>query len=70
VTATGLVPADGPYAVVVTAPDGTETERWTVMPAGGTWTGQLTVGRDRTTVSLYRAGDTTAYRTLYIAGLE
>jgi hypothetical protein len=70
VTATGLVPADGPYALVVAAPDGTGTERRTVVPAGGTWTGQLTVGRDRTTVGLYRAGDVTAYRMLYIAAVE
>jgi hypothetical protein len=70
VTATGLVPADGPYALAVSAPNGTETERRTVAPAEGTWTGLLTVGRDRITVGLYRAGDTTAYRTVYIAAVE
>jgi hypothetical protein len=67
VTATGLVPADGPYTVVVTAPDGTETERRTVVPTGGTWSGTLFVGPDRTTIGLYRTGDTTAYRAVYIA---
>jgi hypothetical protein len=70
VTATGLVPADGPYALVVTAPGGTETERRAVLPAGGTWTGRLTLGRERTTVALYRGGDTAAYRTVYIAAVE
>jgi hypothetical protein len=69
VTATGLVPADGPYALVVTTPDGTETERM-VLPTGGTWTGRLTLSRERTTVGLYRAGDTGAYRTVYIAAVE
>ena len=70
VTATGLVPADAPYALVMTAPDGTETERRTVVPIGGTWTGRLTLSRDRSTVGLYRAGDTTAYRTLHLAAVE
>ena len=69
VSATGLVPADGPYAVVVTGNDNTTDERRTVeVPAGGTWQARLTVpGGERVMVSLYRAGDTTAYRTLYIA---
>ncbi|HEY7272976.1 MAG TPA: hypothetical protein VH502_09600 [Actinoplanes sp.] len=70
VRATGLVPADGPYALVVSAPDGTATERRTVVPTGSSWTGRLTVGADRTTVGLYRAGDTTAYRTVYIAAVQ
>jgi hypothetical protein len=70
VSATGLVPADGPYALVVTVPGGAETERRAVVPTGGTWTGQLTIGSDRTTVGLYRAGDATAFRTVYIAAVE
>ena len=71
VTATGLVAADGPYSVVVTEPDGTRAARLTVIvPSSGTWTASLTMGPERMTVGLYRAGDTTAYRTLYIAAAE
>jgi hypothetical protein len=71
VTATGLVPADGPYALVVTAPDGIEAERRSIgVPPGGTWTGSLTVGLEHTTIGLYRARDTTAYRTVYVAAAQ
>lgn len=69
VTASGLVPGDGPYSIVATDPDGNRVAQRTVtVPANRTWTGTLSVGRERTTIGLFRAGDTTAYRTLYIAG--
>jgi len=66
-TATGLVAADGPYSVVISAA-GTATTRQTVtVPADGVWTDRLSLSSDRTTISLYRTGETTAYRTLLIA---
>jgi hypothetical protein len=68
VTASGLVAADGPYRVAVVGPDGVQRSTRTVpVPGSGTWTARLPVGRDRITINLYRAGDTTAYRTLYVA---
>jgi hypothetical protein len=72
VSATGLIAADGPYSVRVSSADGVQTEKLTVaVPAGGTWSASLTMpGRQRMTVNLYRSGDTTAYRTLYIAADE
>lgn len=72
VSASGLVAADGPYTVRVSSADGVQTEKRSVaVPAGGTWTARLTMpGRQRMTVNLYRSGDTTAYRTLYIAASQ
>jgi hypothetical protein len=72
VAATGLVAADGPYSVVVTGETGTPLIRRSVpVPGDGEWSELLTVGPDRTTISLYRAGDTTTpYRTLFIAAEE
>ena len=69
VTASGLVAADGPYTVAVTDPAGARlVERPVAVDGDGTWTQTLSVpaGR-RLTVGLFRAGDTTAYRTLIIA---
>jgi Protein of unknown function (DUF1616) len=71
VTVSGLVAADGPYRVAVVDPDGTQTSTRTVpVPGGGTWTANLPVGRVRTAITLYRAGDTAAYRTLYVAAAD
>jgi len=69
VTASGLVAADGPYRMTVGEAGGTGT-RTVPVPSGGRWTARLAVGRTRTTVSLYRASDDDAYRTLYIAAAE
>jgi hypothetical protein len=72
VTAAGLVAGNGPYIVLVTDPDGRRVlERTVAVDAGGTWTGALNLpGAQRLTVGLFRAGDTTAYRTLLIAAAE
>jgi len=69
VTASGLVPGDGPYTVAVTGPDGARLlERAVAVDGDGTWREALTVpAAGRLTVGLFRAGDTTAYRTLVIA---
>jgi hypothetical protein len=70
--ASGLVPADGPYTVVVTDPDGVRLiERPVPVPESGTWQAGLSLpAGERLTVSLFRAGDTFAYRTLYLAAEE
>jgi hypothetical protein len=69
VTASGLVAEDGPYTVTVTGPDGARVlERPVAVDGDGTWTAALTLpAAERLTVGLFRAGDTTAYRTLIIA---
>jgi hypothetical protein len=72
ITASGLVAADGPYIVVVTEPDGTRLAERPV-PAGpdGSWQAALRLpAAERLTVRLFRAGDTAAYRTLYLAAEE
>ena len=70
VTASGLLAADAPYTMTVTGPDGARLlERPVTADGDGTWTAALTLpAADRLTVGLFRAGDTTAYRTLIIAG--
>ncbi|GAA3919207.1 hypothetical protein [Actinoplanes auranticolor] len=72
VSASGLVASDGPYTISVTGPSGTATLRRTVSVIGdGTWSDALSMpGAQRMTVSLYRFGDTTAYRTLYISAVD
>jgi hypothetical protein len=72
VSASGLVPADGPYSVVVTGETGTPLVRRSItVPSDGEWSEQLSIGPDRTTISLYRASDTTTpYRTLQLAAEE
>lgn len=71
-SAGGLLAADGPYTVSVTGPAGTATVRRTVAVTGdGTWTTRLSLpAAQRLTVSLYRSGDTTAYRTLYLSAVD
>jgi hypothetical protein len=72
VSATGLLAEDGPYTVSVTGPAGTTPVRRTVAVTGdGTWSEALNLpAARRMTVSLYRAGDTTAYRTLVISAVD
>ncbi|BFU44361.1 hypothetical protein [Krasilnikovia sp. MM14-A1004] len=69
VTATGLLPEYGPYTLAVLGPTGRTTEQRTIpVTADGTWTASLSLpGRQRMTVNLLRSGETTPYRTLYIA---
>jgi hypothetical protein len=71
VTASGLAAADGPYSLVATG-TGLATIRQSVaVPANGYWTQSLTLpGSVRITINLYRSGDTTAYRTLYISPVQ
>lgn len=68
VTATGLS-ARTAYALEVVGPTGDVSTRHRVTAnAKGGWTGTVTVpGGERTTIGLYRPGDTTAYRTVTIA---
>lgn len=71
IKATGLVAADGPYQVVVTGDAGTAAVRRTVpVSRTGVWVQRMTVGPERTTISLYRSGDSAAYRTLYVSASE
>jgi hypothetical protein len=72
VTVTGLVASDGPYSLVATGTTSASTLRRTIEVTGdGTWTQSLTLpGSQRITINLYRSGDTTAYRTLYISAVE
>jgi hypothetical protein len=69
VTATGLTAGAGAYTVLVKSPSGVTTERHPVTAdPDGRWTGRVTVaGGERTTIGLYRAGETVAYRTVIIA---
>lgn len=67
-TASGLVAIDGPYSVVVTDPAGARVAERSVPVRDGDWTATLTLPADtRMTASLYRAGDTAAYRTVILA---
>jgi hypothetical protein len=72
VTASGLLAADGPYSVSIAGAAGGATIRRTVAVTGdGTWSEALRMpGAQRMTVNLYRAGDTTAYRTLFISAVD
>ena len=72
VSASGLQAGDGPYQVRVTGTARTPTVERTVAVTGdGTWTAALSMpGGQRMTVSLYRAGDTTAFRTLSVSAVE
>jgi hypothetical protein len=72
VSATGLVAAEGPYTVSVTGPSGAATVKRTVeVNEDGTWSETLSVpAAQRMTVGLFRWGDTTAYRTLYLSAVD
>jgi hypothetical protein len=69
VTASGLIAGNGPYDLLVTDAAGTTVlERVIAVDADGTWSAALTLpSARRLTVGLFRAGDTSAYRTLLIA---
>jgi hypothetical protein len=72
VTASGLVAADGPYTLVATGTSAKTTLRRTItVPANGSWTQSLTLpGSQRITINLYRSGNSSAYRTLFISAVE
>ncbi|ROP34391.1 DUF1616 domain-containing protein [Couchioplanes caeruleus] len=72
VSATGLLAEDAPYTLTVTGTRGTAPSRLVVtVGADGTWSESLSLpGDQRITVNLFRAGDTTAYRTLHISAVE
>lgn len=72
VAATGLLAADGPYRISVTIPSGaTVVQRTVAVTEAGTWRSSLRLpAAQRLTVSLYRAHDTTAYRTLAISAVD
>ncbi|MGA5299025.1 hypothetical protein ACPCHT_03810 [Nucisporomicrobium flavum] len=72
VSVSGLVRADGPYTLAVTGPTGASVARRLISVTGeGTWTESLTLpGAQRLTVTLFRAGETSPYRTLYISAVE
>lgn len=71
VSVSGLVRTDGPYTLVVTGAPGTTAIRRVIAATGAdSWTQTLTMpGAQRMTVNLYRSGDTTAYRTLFISAV-
>ncbi|MET0494570.1 MAG: hypothetical protein ABW000_15720 [Actinoplanes sp.] len=71
VSASGLVDADGPYTVTVSGVGATTVRRTVAVTSAGTWTESIPMPADtRMTVRLYRAGDSTAYRTLAISAVD
>lgn len=72
VSADGLLADEGPYQVrVLTAAGKVALTRTVPVTGDGSWTEALSLpGAQRMTVSLYRAGDTTAYRTLYLSAVD
>jgi hypothetical protein len=70
VSATGLVAGAEAYTLVVTTPAGTQDTRTAVTPdEDGRWDRLLNLpAGQRLTVGLYRAGETTALRTVILAG--
>lgn len=72
VSASGLLPVEGPYRLTVTGTTSVAAVQRTIpVTDAGTWTERLTLpGAQRLTVNLYRWGDTTAYRTLFISAVE
>ncbi|MFI5493747.1 hypothetical protein [Actinoplanes sp. NPDC051859] len=73
VAASGLLRTDGPYTLTVarTGGGGTPTRRNIPVSDDGTWSERLTMpGDQRMTVSLFRAGDLTPYRTLFISAVS
>ena len=67
VNASGLVAAEGPYSLLITAPHQDIFRRPVAAARDGTWSAYLPLSPERTTISLYRGADTTAYRTVYVA---
>ncbi|MEU4219114.1 hypothetical protein [Actinoplanes sp. NPDC026623] len=72
VSASGLLAADGPYKLrVLTAAGKVALARTVPVTGDGSWTEALSVpGAQRMTVNLYRARDTTAYRTLFLGAVD
>jgi len=71
VSASGLVDSDGPYTVTVSGVGATTVRRTVTVGSTGTWTESIPMPADtRMTVRLYRAGDSTAYRTLAISAVD
>lgn len=72
VSASGLLTIEGPYTITVVGTARTAVARRTVVPSGdGAWSEQLSLpAAQRLTVRLFRWGDTTAYRTLYISAVD
>ncbi|WP_067500926.1 hypothetical protein [Actinoplanes sp. TFC3] len=72
VSASGLLPEDGPYTVRVSAVAGkTPASRSVAVSDSGAWSETLTVpGDERVTIALYRSGDTSAYRTISVSATE
>jgi hypothetical protein len=71
VSASGLVDSDGPYTVTVSGVGATTVRRTVAVGSAGTWTESIPMPADtRMTVRLYRAGDSTAYRTLAISAVD
>ena len=71
VSASGLVGSDGPYTVTVSGVGATTVRRTVTVGSTGTWTESIPMPADtRMTVRLYRAGDSTAYRTLAISAVD
>jgi hypothetical protein len=69
VRVTGLEAGVGAYALVVTSTaDDEQTRRELTADAEGNWNGTVTIpGSDRTTIGLYRAGDSTPTRTVIVS---
>lgn len=71
VSATGLVPSDGPYTVTLSGSGATTVRRTVSVGGDRTWAETMAMPADtRITVRLYRAGDATAYRTLAISAVD
>jgi hypothetical protein len=70
VTVSGMVAADGPYLLMVVDNGGAELDRRKLAANRDTWTARMLIGRVRTTISLYRARDSGAYRTITIAAAQ
>jgi hypothetical protein len=71
-SATGLLVADGPYTLTVSTAQTAIVKRTVAVTGDGTpWTERLSLpAAQRLTVSLYRSGDATAYRTLFISAVD
>jgi hypothetical protein len=70
ITVSGLIAADGPYRIEVLNGTATTVTRTVAAGAATSWTTTVSIGLNRATVSLFRAKDTAAYRTLYIAAAQ
>jgi hypothetical protein len=68
VTATGLAAGNGAYDLVVTSRAAETSRQELTADPRGRWSGVVTVpAGERTTIALYRLGDTTPFRTIIVA---